>query len=289
MLVGTGCLSCLVEQADRVLREAGISREKRIEILKEVLEFLEDNFRWDSVPAVVGTYMHRMLKERIGVRDVYSDKKDASNKTAMKLLPKARELISKSPDPLRESFRMAIAGNIIDFGIYEADIDKLELDHVLEDNLVIDEFPRVKEFLSTPKKILYLCDNAGEVAFDTLAIKELKRQGHEVTAVIKSGPIINDATLEDAIEVGLDSICTVIEVGSDSIGTIFDETSEEFNETLESSDVIISKGQGNYETLSDFQNKAIIFLFKAKCVTVASHLGLPEKSSIIIFKENKTE
>ena len=133
--------------------------------------------------------------------------------------------------------------------------------------------------------ILYLADNAGEIVFDRLLIEQLPMQ--KITVVVKGFPIINDATMEDAVAAGLTEIVSVIDNGSDAPGTILEICSDAFVSRFEQADLIITKGQGNYETLSDI-DKNIYFILKAKCPVIASDLGCPIGQMVLINKRVQT-
>ena len=122
------------------------------------------------------------------------------------------------------------------------------------------------------RRILYLCDNAGEIVFDRVLLETLRDLGKDVTAVVKGSPVINDATLDDARAAGLQECSTVIDNGSDGIGTLLEACSELFLDAYRTADLIISKGQANFETLVQNGDERIFFLFKVKCPVVASFL-----------------
>lgn len=276
----------MVSQADRVLREAGADFELRASVLGEVMDFLGSSFTRDAVPAFLGTSMHRMVKGTLGGGDVYREKKVGSNLSALSLLGRAEKLIASSDEPLLAAFKVSLAGNLIDFGAYDARVDSSLLEKAMQDEPAINHYGELGDFLSMPRKILYITDNAGEIALDTLVVEELMRENHSVVAAVKSRPIINDATMEDAKAVGLHRLCPVITLGTDSIGVILEEVSEEFREALGSSELVLSKGQGNYEALSEFEEKPVLFLLKVKCEPVSEHLGVPVGSSALIFHGN---
>jgi hypothetical protein len=280
MRVGKECLPCLVNQAIRSLEQT--PGGFKIEHLRKILRFLEENFDETKIPAILGTEMHRLIK-KLTRSDPFKEKRETSNKAALRLLKQAEERIRKSKNPLAESFKIALAGNVIDFGIYDTEPEIREILEV--DKLEVDDTKKVEDFLRSASDVLYLCDNAGEIAFDRLCIEELKRRGLKVTAVVKSTPILNDATLEDAEAVGLTKICQVITCGTDSVGVIFHESSEKFKEKFNSADLIIAKGQGHYETLDERKDKNILFLLKAKCIPVARSLGVKQRSSVALFNQ----
>jgi len=276
----------MVDQADRVLREGEADFNLRVNSLKRAMRFLEENFSRYSVPAYLGTEMHRMLKKELRVEDVYRHKKKGSNAAALSLTRKAARVAAESDDSLLAALKVSLAGNLIDFGAYNAEVDPAQLEEALEDRPEINHYPRARELLSSPKSILYIADNAGEIALDRFLIEELLARGHKVVVAVKSRPIVNDATMEDVKEVGLEGICRVIALGTDSIGVAMEETSPEFREAFEAAELVISKGQGNFETLSDSHGN-ILFLFKAKCEHITSLLDIDKNSSVIMLREAK--
>jgi hypothetical protein len=272
----------MVEQARRVLDLT--SGGEKTSYLEEVKHFLDRNFNEGRVPAILGTEMHRIIKKILRNDDPFKEKKKNSNRAAMEIAGHARRLIREAEDPLVQSFKVALAGNLVDFGVYGAEINLRELKAALKDRLEIDDSKRLREALEEAKDVLYLCDNAGEIVFDKLCIEELKRLGLKVTAVVKSGAIVNDATMEDARFVGLKEVCEVIASGTDCVGVILEESSRIFREKFASADLIIAKGQGHYETMEGIDDKKIAFLLKAKCKPVARALGVKQKSSVVMLR-----
>jgi hypothetical protein len=213
-------------------------------------------------------------------KDPFKELKCEYNKIALGLYPSLELLVSQSQDPLWTATRLAIAGNVIDFGIYTSvDIDGT-IHKAINHSLAVDEFDIFKNAISEADRILYLADNAGEIVFDRLLIETLISKGKKVTVVVKGSSVINDSTLEDALEAGLIGICEVIDNGSDAVGTIFPWTSLTFQKQFENADLIISKGQGNFETVTGFQ-KNIFFLFQSKCDVVSKELGLSNGSMLL--------
>jgi uncharacterized protein with ATP-grasp and redox domains len=218
--------------------------------------------------------IHRRLREMTGIDDPYRAQKDQHNRLALQLLPGLRKQVEASDDPLMTAAHLAIAGNIIDLGaksglredeIHEA-IQKTASEPLQGD---VESF---RQEVKSAGRILYLADNCGEIVFDTLLIEQLGPE--RVTVAVRGRPIINDATLDDARTAGLDRMVPIIGNGSDAPGTLLDDCSDEFREQFEQAGLILSKGQGNFETLSDCQ-KNIFFLFKVKCPVVAEAAGLP--------------
>ncbi len=288
MRVGIECLPCMVNQAKNIVELKNLPLHEKIEILKEVLKFLEENFDENKIPALLGSDMHRYLKKRLNDPDPLKKKKITSNNIAKELLSFARKLVENENNTkkrLKKSFKIALAGNLIDFSIYNAEVRKELLLKAFKEPLEIDDFEFAFNYLITSKNILYICDNAGEIIFDRLCIEELKKLNLNVVACVKEEPILNDATLRDAEFAGLNKVCRVITTGNDSVGVDFDRVSDEFLREYEKADVIIAKGQGNYETLSEVKNKKRIFVLKAKCSPVARSLGVKKGASVIKFAE----
>ncbi|MEE8401789.1 MAG: ARMT1-like domain-containing protein [Candidatus Hydrothermarchaeaceae archaeon] len=284
MKVHPCCKDCLLEQGKRIFDVLRFDDLEKGVHLRTIGKFIDQNFSEDKITAELGTEMHREIK-RITNKDPYLAEKEWSNHVAMELLEHASALIENSIDPLYQSFKIAIAGNLLDFGTYEVDAD-LNLAGALSDDFVIDDFEKVKRRIRRARKVLYLCDNAGEIVFDRLCIEEIKKLGPKVTAVVKSGPIVNDATMRDAQAAGLDEVCLVMESGTDSVGVNLRESSKEFIDELNSSDIIIAKGQGHYETMEDIE-LPVVFLLKAKCKAVASELGVKQKSSVVMLGHSR--
>ncbi len=204
---------------------------------------------------------------------------------ALHLLPGLRAQVEDSNDPLMTAAHLAVAGNIIDLGA-KSGLNEHEIHdairHAAEQPLEgdLEEFRREAE---RAEKILYLADNCGEIVFDTLLVEQLGAK--RVTVAVRGMPIINDATLVDAQTAGLTDLVRVIGNGSDAPGTLLDDCSDEFKTAFETADLIISKGQGNFETLSDC-GRTIFFLFKAKCPVVADSVNLPIGTHVLRHGRN---
>jgi len=194
-----------------------------------------------------------------------------------------------APDRLYAGIKVAVEGNVIDFGI---NLDKkilINFSKVLENikntQLAIDDYKEFRESLDKATNVLYISDNAGELVFDRVFIKEIIKQNKNVVLSVKSGPIINDATKEDAIEVGLDNLVKIIETGNNCIGINFENISDEFLKEFKKADLIICKGQGNFETLDEIDANTF-FILKAKCEKVARELGV-NYLDVVLVKRRK--
>lgn len=229
-------------------------------------------------PAANGFELYRLLTEISGVGDPYRVIKDKCTRTALQLYPELKQRVSAAPDPLFEAVRVAVAGNLIDFGtMLDFDIRE-DIEAILAQDFYINDYPALRSALGQARDLLVLGDNAGETVFDRILLEELPRR---VTYVVRDKPIINDATIEDAAAAGIDRIADIVSSGCAAPATIVELCSPDFQERLHSADLIISKGQGNFEGLSD-ESLPIFFLLKAKCAVVAEHLNVPQGSIILL-------
>ena len=272
MRIFLDCIPCFVRQALDSARLATNDEQIHEKVVREVLRLAADLDISQSPPAI-GQQMHRLIRELIGNNDPYHRIKEQFNNLALKLYPELEERVRESEDPFATAVRLAIAGNIIDFGVKtslaESDVEKT-IEQSLNGHLDDTQIQEFKDAVTEAEKILYLADNAGEIVFDRFLIEQLPTQ--RVTVVVKGEPVINDATMEDAKTAGLTNKVEVIDNGSDGPGTILETCSQAFRNRFEDADLIIAKGQGNYETLSDL-DKNIFFILKAKCPVIARDLG----------------
>jgi uncharacterized protein with ATP-grasp and redox domains len=265
------CLPCFFGQISRTLNYAGVNGTRGREIMRKAASVIE-HASLDEVPARTTTLIHRLLREETGI-DPYMQVKETYNRIALERLFALRRMAEETPDRLESSVRIAIAGNVIDFGIYES----IDLDRSLAESfrLPLSEinYRNFARTIHTARRILYLCDNAGEIVFDRVLLETLRAMGKDVTAAVKGSPVINDATLVDAAIAGVHECATLIDNGNDGIGTLLEACSPRFMDEYWSVDLIISKGQANYETLVQTGDERIFFLFKVKCPVVASFLN----------------
>ena len=276
MKISLDCYPCYLRQTLEATRLTGADENKQYQILQNVLARLHHLKPIQTAPEVAGQ-IHAIVRQQTGVLDPYYQGKKASTRQALTLYSKLTTLIATAKDPLETAVRLSIAGNIIDLGISpEYDLEAT-IERVLTQPFAINDFVAFKEALDKTKNVLYLADNAGETVFDRLLIETI---GKPVIYVVKGGPILNDATREDALEVGLDKITTLIDNGATVPGTVLESCSEEFRDLFAKAELIIAKGQGNYESLSD-TTAPVFFLLQAKCHVIAQYLGVPIKSIVL--------
>ena len=283
MKIGLECIPCFVRQACEAVRLVTDDRKSRERILRQVV-FRLANESFEKTPPSIGGDVHRIVRRLSGESDPYLEIKKDSNELAMSLMPSLKARMKSSPDPFETAVRLAIAGNIIDSGqgdhISEEKL-KETISECLDQPIRQDAINELREEIDKASNILYLADNAGEVFFDRLLIEELN--GCHITFVVRGSPIINDALRDDARMAGIDTLVEVVDNGSDAPGTVVGECSEEFRSHFAEADLVIAKGQGNYETLSD-ERKIMFFLLKAKCPVIANDIGCHEGDMVIIKK-----
>lgn len=275
------CYPCFFSQTLKTSRMITSDERKVREILTEISLFLP-NISFDATPPEIGREVYRIIAEMTGVYDPYKEIKERCTRQALSLYPELKKRVHSSKDRLMSAVRVAIAGNVIDFGA-NADFDlKSDVKTILSQDFAINNFREFCEAIDKAKKILYLADNAGETVFDRLLIEELPKP---VIYVVREKPVINDAVREDAIAARIDEKAEIMSSGTDAPGTILNLCSEEFLKVYRSADLVISKGQGNYEGLSE-EDKPIFFLLKAKCQVIARDIGV-EYGDIILMKTDK--
>lgn len=276
------CIVCLFAQALRAVKLVSDDPDIHSEVLRRVAQCVAGSDISSMNPAKLSQPSYDCITEVTGVVDPYENIKKECNETALSVLPELRNVIDSSEDRLNTTLHIAAAGNTIDLGVgHRFDIKK-DILAAVKTEFAVNDVDKLREDIQPGWKLLYLGDNAGEIVFDMLLVEQLAGQGLDVTFTVKSGPIINDATMADAESVGMTSLVKVIETGSNDIGVNWDNAFDEFKEAFESADIILGKGHGNYETCSDLPGN-IYFLLKAKCDIVARALGV--KTGDIVFKK----
>ena len=273
MRTSLDCLSCFVGQALNVTRLIGADEELREHILRDVLQ-AASRMDYRRPPPVMGKYIHGLVREKANIFDPYAALKRRFNEMALRVYPKLAERVRSAEHPFDAAVRLAITGNLIDFGVAsQVDEDEVlqAVDGALE-NPFHGDAAALERVASQAESILFLFDNAGEIVFDRLLLDLLPLE--RVTGAVKSGPIINDATMEDARFCGITEMIPVMETGSNAPGAVLEDCSGEFRNSLREADLVLAKGQGNYEALSHL-DRNIFFLLKAKCSVVAEDLGCP--------------
>jgi len=272
------CRPCFLRQAEDAAVLVGADENLRSDIRDEVSHAL-DGIPLDTTPPEIARTVYSIVEGMTGGTDAYARIKEKSNSMAMELYPRMKKIVESSDDVLLSAVRLAVAGNVIDYGVPHAfDIEE-EIEDCLRKDFAVFDFPEFRSSVERARNILYILDNAGEIVFDRILVEEM---GKEIVCAVREHPIINDVTMEDAAAVGLGISARVISSGSDIPGTVIRECTEEFREYYDRADLIISKGQGNFETLSG-ESGPVFFIFKAKCPVVARHVGC-DMGDIILKK-----
>ncbi|MEF8878764.1 MAG: ARMT1-like domain-containing protein [Candidatus Thermoplasmatota archaeon] len=283
------CIPCFLKQSLEAARMTNADEKTQERVIKKIMKYFQ-NIDFNSPPPEISREAHAIIREITCHKDPYKKVKQQSNKMAEKEYTHLKKLVENSDDPLFMAIKLSIVGNIIDFGT--SNRFKLEemIDNAVEKKFSHDAYPYFKKVLKKSDQILFLGDNAGEIFFDKLLLEEIKKlhPNKKIFYVVKSNPIINDATDEDAIFAGVDEYAEVIKGDEkqprSAPGMILDYASEEFLDKLEETDMVISKGQGNYEALSDI-NREVFFLLMVKCPLVARDIG--EKMKEFVLKVKK--
>ncbi|MBN2137749.1 MAG: DUF89 family protein [Sedimentisphaerales bacterium] len=282
------CIPCFVRHCLDSVRMITDDSEIQADVLRRALVFASE-VNFDKSPPVTAQKIHRFIREVTGSADPYAKVKKHGNDLAMQMYPELKKSVELSNNALAVAVRLAIAGNIIDYGtdshISQEKVEKAvgEALRLPLDGHALEVFA---EAVDLADDILYLGDNAGEIVFDRLLIEQLPSE--KVTFVVRGGPILNDALMADAEAVGLSDIVSVIDNGSDAPGTIFEDCCEDFRRRFEGADMVIAKGQGNYETLSDV-GREMFFLLQPKCRVLAEHLSSEIGSLVLMHKKNDLE
>ena len=276
------CIPCFMDQALRAGRISGMYEAAVKRLLDEVGCMIKA-LHLESSPPATGDVIYKKIREITGVNDPYNKIKKETIREALDLYPELKRIVDESDNRLLTAVRIAIAGNVIDFGVGHQFNIAEDVRAVLNQDFGIFHFEKFLERLSNAESVLYLGDNSGESVFDKLLIEELKVS---VTYVVRDVPVINDVTMQDAIDSGLDTVAELISSGSSAPAIIPNLCSREFLDCFENADMIISKGQGNYEGLS-VSDRPIFFLLKAKCDVIAKDLGV-NKGDIVLASSKLT-
>lgn len=281
------CILCLFNQALNTARAVTDDRSVWTEVLHRLARQVPD-IDLAQTPAAVSQNVYTLIAEITGCQDPFDEHKRTSNAIALRLRARLRDKVLRSPDPLSAALHLAAAGNVIDAGIGQASIDDIEtaLLQMLDAPFGISDLDAFRLEIFPGKRMLYLADNAGEIVFDAVLIEQLRRMGMQVSVSVKSGPVINDATRTDAEAAGMSAFADILETGSNDIGIHFNRVSPEFLQALAQADVVLSKGQGNYETCDD-RPENFYFLLKAKCAIVADALGVP--LGTLVFRRSQRD
>ena len=275
------CLPCLMSQALRAARAATDEEDVQRQVL-DAIAGLIPHLSLGLRPPEIAQQGYKLIYQIIGDSDPFRKAKTEANEIALALYPQLKKALADSQEPLLTACKLAIAGNSIDLGTnFQWGNFNDIVETALSSPLAINDYEKLRGSITNVRQVLYLGDNAGEIVFDRLLIEELHRVAEvDITFVVRERPIINDVTLDDALAVGMDRVARVISSGSDAPATILPQCSTEMLRYYRSADVIIAKGQGNYEAL-DGEDSNIFFLLRAKCPVLAELLDVRVGDAIL--------
>ena len=256
--------------------------------MKEIIKLLNREFRPTAVAADLGTKRDRLIRKLTGNNDPYKRRKEISNKEAIRLLPKAKKFVAEGytqQDRFKKACLVTIVGNMMEFDIPGHKFTYSALAKGFREaakDLVIDDIDKVYELAKKARNILYLADNAGEIVFDTLLVEQLKNMGLRVTYVVKGGPVLNDATIEDLEPSGMNKLADeTITTGADAVGLLIKEVSPAFLKAYKKAELVFAKGMGYAETLTEYKlTKPHLLLFRTKCNPVANYFYVSRHKNV---------
>jgi len=277
MFISLECTPCIINSFLRLLQSDIFPDDLKEPAMRRLLAFLSEADYRQSPPAL-GREMHRMIRRELKDPDPYRKIKEKYNRMMLDLYSDFKEMINKSEDSFDVAMRLAIAGNVIDFGP-QHQLDVMDtINRVMGEKLSVDNSPNLRHDLEHANTLLYIGDNCGEIVLDKLLLKTINLS--KMYFAVRGGPVINDATIDDAKMVGMDKVAKVITTGDDAPGAVWESTSEEFKEVFNNADVIISKGQGNFEGLIDVPQN-IYFLLVTKCELIGKRIGTQKGEFVV--------
>lgn len=274
------CYFCHIKTVEKLVAKFSPKEAQAQEFIFAIHSLLENHKT--TINPELATYIHRLAKEKLNVEDLYAEEKSAANHLLYSDYAFWRSFIDESSDAFAVAAKLAVVGNIIDYGAHSLKGDLIEqIKNLYAQPLRVDKTRALGEAIAAAKSVLYLGDNAGEIVFDKLFIETIKHPN--LTFVTRGAPVINDITKEDALALDFGDICRVIDNGYDAPSTLLDYCSQEFLEAYRNADLIISKGQGNFEGLMHENHPNTYFMLIAKCQPMAEMLGV-EKNNMVITK-----
>ncbi len=278
MIIKPDCVVCSINGVINLFKNGLVDPKYQEEVLRKVLKFYAET-DYNSMTIDAARNIQKIVREVAGIADPYKTLKDKYNHKALEYSKKYRDIVKNAPNPLEKAMRLAIAGNIIDFGpTHDFDVE-IKIQEVFEHDFPIYDAEELFSEIKKAGSILYLGDNTGEIVFDKLFLEVIDHPN--VTFAVRHSPVLNDATMEDAVFADIDKVAKVITNGDNVPGTFLNSVSKEFMEHFNNADLIISKGQGNFEGLSGITDKNIYFLLTVKCEQVARELGVKKGDCVV--------
>lgn len=284
MYIFPECIPCHFNQLSRIIKSLDITDEESFVLYKNVAESFS-KMENAITPVEMADIQYTVVEEQLGVTDVFREEKRQANQMAMKIVGDIEKESFSGHWPLKTYAKLSALGNQIDLGAHDVDLVQFEreiFDKARALTFVLDAFKEFEHKLKTAKTALFILDNAGEVVFDKLFMKKIKEAYPNVTlySAVRGRTILNDVTVTDAEYVGLSEVSQVINSGSMYPGVVIGKTSQVFSEIYNNADLIISKGQGNFEGLSSNANERLFFCLMVKCETISKYIGIPKGSTL---------
>lgn len=283
MRVMAECIPCYLKQVISACRVAGLDDDGQQTLLADLLPMIA-GLDPAKTPAENSTLVLLAAYRQLGQDDPFKEAKAFSNRLARTFLPSLEKIVEFSEDPLLTVLKVAVAGNVIDMGINPRFDVNAGIRQVLDGGLARCDMEPLRALLQDCGNLVVIGDNSGEIVFDYLLLAQLRQYAAEIYYVVKGGPILNDATLEDAESAGINLLAKVVTTGSNYLGLIPEFCGEPLRSLLENAGLVLAKGQANYETMEGTalaENRAF-FLLRAKCPCVASHLGVEFGESVLV-------
>jgi uncharacterized protein with ATP-grasp and redox domains len=289
MKVGSRCGYCLLHRGYKMILMSTEDEETRRDAVQGLLALLGRDFKPDAVPSVIGAERGRVIARITGCADPYVELKREANRAGLEMMPRLRAMVEEKPEQerLRTACLISCLGNVIDYDVPGNNSDIEDAMKLLGEGFHLDDTDEFKGLIMPGSRLLFLTDNAGEIAFDVLVVEELRRLGCHVTVAVKAGPSLNDALMEDAEAVGMtEAADEVITTGAAAIGVRLDEAPGWFLDRFRSADLMVAKGMANFETLTETPAPCpLLYLFRTKCEPVARAVGVPEMRNVAFLVE----
>ena len=292
MYVFPDCIPCHFNQLSRIIKSLNVSEEESFSLYKEVAEEFSKmkNF---ITPVEMADILYTVVEKQTGIRDVFYDEKKEANEMAMKIVDYIEKDSVSREWPLKMYAKLSALGNQIDLGAHDVDLASFEkeiISKALKLSFELDGYEEFEHRLKKANALLFILDNAGEAVFDKLFMKKIKAKYPSLTiySAVRGRTILNDVTVQEALFIGLEEVSEVIDSGSMYPGVVIGKTSKVFSRIYDEADIIISKGQGNFEGLSDNGEEKLFFSLMVKCETISKYIGIPKGSTIFSNKVKKS-
>ncbi|MFH1101606.1 MAG: ARMT1-like domain-containing protein [Methanobacteriota archaeon] len=288
MKIQPECVPCLLKRIIFEADQTSTDEKKRTQAIQNACKLLSETYNPKKSSAEIATKIHKIVYQTLEDKDPYHLLKQQSNQIAVSLLPKVEALIHNSQHPLKTSMICSIIGNIMDFGIAGSGKNpealKEDFDRLYQEGVGYDEYPKLENILRKTRKIVFFTDNCGEIVFDKLLCRELKKfdSSFFISLVVKGEPIISDATLEDIQSIHFEEVVDeIMTTGCFAIGVDFVRLPHEVRSVLEAADLILCKGMANFEAFSETMYRPVAYLLRSKCGPIARSLGVPRDMNVI--------